>query len=147
MADDKLQEAVATLRSDLEKANTTNARLSEQMAIRDAKEMVREAMNKVSFPNVTKNRLIEQLAKNPPMKDGMLDKEAFAATITEAVKTETKYLESVLGKGQIRGMGPGEDDDEAEEDGEDKIEESLTESFSELGLSEQSSKIAAKGRD
>lgn len=143
----ELQEAVATLQTNNGTLTTQNARLSEQLAIRDAADMVKEALDKVfSLPNITKSRLIEQLAKNPPMKDGLLDKAAFAATIAEAVKTETKYLESVLGKGQIRGMGPGADDDEAEDGGENEVEESLQESFSQLGLSESASKIAAKGR-
>lgn len=148
MADEKLQEAVATLRSDLDTANTTNARLSEQLAIRDAKDMAREALSRASLPEVTKNRLIEQLAKNPPMKDGMLDKDIFAATITEAMKTEAKYLESVLGKGQIRGMGPGADEDEEGEEGEEGegFEEALAGSFADLGLGESAAKIAARGR-
>lgn len=142
----ELQESVATLQTNNQTLTTQNARLSEQLAIRDAKDMVERALEKVSIPDVTKNRLVEQLAMNPPMKDGLLDKETFAATIAEAVKTETKYLESVLGKGQIRGMGHGADEDDAEEDDENKVEESLTESFGALGLSERASKVAARGR-
>lgn len=134
----ELQEQVATLQ-------TQNARLNETMAIRDAKDMAREALASSALPEVTKNRLVESLSKNPPMKEGALDKDAFAKLITEAVSAETKYLESVLGKGQIRGMGPGADDDD-EEEGEGNVEEALTEAFSQIGLSEAGSKIAARGR-
>lgn len=141
-----LEEQVATLQTSNQTLTTHNARLSEALAIREAKDMVREALGNIDLPMITKTRLIEQLAKNPPMKDGLIDKGSFAAAIAEAVKTETKYLESVLGKGQIRGMGPGDDADNAEDDGDDKLEESLAESFGELGLSETGAKIAAKGR-
>jgi len=146
MAEEKLQEAVATLRSDLDKASTDNARLSEALALRDAKDMAREAVNAVNgLPDVTRARLIESLAKNPPMKDGSLDKEVFKNRIEEAVKAEIQYLEKVAGLGKIRGLGESAEDDDAEVD-EAKIEEDLTESFAALGLSEAGVKIAVKGR-
>jgi hypothetical protein len=143
----ELHDQVATLQTSNETLTTQNARLSEAMAIRDAKEMVKEALAATSLPDVTKARLIESLAKNPTMKDGTLDKEAFANVIQEAVKTEVKYLESVLGKGQIRGLGESQDEDGDDEDGDGKVEESLAESFSALGLSESGAKIAAKGHN
>jgi hypothetical protein len=144
----ELQDQVATLQTSNQTLVTNNARLSEAMALRDAKDMVKEALAATSLPDVTKARLIESLAKNPPMKDGALDKEACAKIIQEAVKTEIKYLEEVAGIGKIRGLGgsQGEDED-GEDDGTKKVEESLTESFNALGLSEAGAKIAAKGRN
>lgn len=143
----ELQEKVATLETNNQSLATNNARLSEAMALRDAKDMVKEALAAVaSLPDVTKARLIESLAKNPPMKDGVLDKEAFTKAIQEAVKAEVKYLETVLGKGQIRDLGESQNEDEEGEAADKKVEESLTESFSALGLSEKGAKIAARGR-
>ena len=145
MADEKLQEAVATLRSDLDKANANNARLNEALILRDAQDMVEKALKATSLPDITKSRLSESLAKNPPTKDGALDKDAFVKVIQEAVKNEVKYLESVLGKGQIRGLGESQNEEEEEETSE-KFEESLEKSFGDLGLSEAGAKHAAKGR-
>jgi hypothetical protein len=143
-----LQEKVAALETNNQTLVDSNARLSEAMAIRDAKEMVREAIDSLSsLPNVTKARLIEGLSKNPPMKDGVLDKEALPKLIQEVVKTEVKYLESVLGTGQIRGLGESKgDDDQSQETLESEVEASLTESFGALGMSEKGARIAAKGR-
>lgn len=145
MADEKLQEAVATLRSDLDQANANNARLSEALVLRDARDMVKEALDGVvHLPEITKKRLSETLSLNPPMKDGALDRAAFKTTIEETVKAEVQYLETVLGKGQIRGLGESQD---VEEEGtKGKVEESLEASFSALGLSETAAKHAARGR-
>lgn len=146
MADEQLKEAVATLQTQNETLATQNARMSVAMAIRDAKDMIREALGSLmSLPDVTKTRLVESLAKNPPMKDGALDRDMFKTAIEEAVKAEVKYLETVLGKGQIRGLGESQDVEEGEEASE-KVEESLEASFSALGLSETAAKHAARGR-
>jgi len=143
----KLNETVATLQTSNEALATQNARLSESMALRDAKDMVEEALKAITtLPDVTKARLIKDLAKNPPMKEGALDKEVFAERIQEAVKAEVKYLEQVAGIGSIRGLGESQGNEHDEEGDEKKVEESLAESFSALGLSETRAKIAAKGR-
>jgi hypothetical protein len=147
MADEKLNERVATLETTNQTLATANARLAEALALRDAKDMVKEALASiVNLPDITKARLIESLSKNPPMKEGVLDREAFTKAIQEAVKSEVKYLESVLGKGQIRGLGESTNDD-AQEETPEKLEESLAGSFAALGLSETAAKIAAKGRE
>lgn len=143
----ELQEKVATLETNGQALATDNARLKEAMALRDAKEMVREALGSLSsLPDVTKARLVESLAKNPPIKDGTLDREAFAKAIEEAVKAEVKYLEKVAGIGRIRGLGESDDGDDEDDEIGKKVEESLLESFSALGLSEAGAKSAAKGR-
>jgi hypothetical protein len=144
---EELQEKVATLETNNQTLATNNARLNERMAIRDAQDMVKEALQAISLPDITKARLIESLSLKGtlPLKDGLLDKETFKKTIDEAVKAESKYLESVLGKGEIRGLGESLSDNE-EGDDETKVEASLEESFKTLGLSEAGAKIAAKGR-
>lgn len=146
MADEKLIERVATLETTNQTLATSNARLAEALALRDAKDMVKEALAATTLPEVTKSRLVESLAKNPPMKDGGLDREAFATSIKEAVKAEIQYLEKLTGKGQIRGLGESANDDDEGEDDTTNVEESLQESFTALGLSETGAKIAAKGR-
>lgn len=141
----ELSEKVATLETNNQTLVTNNARLSEALALRDAREMVKEALKVTNLPEITINRLVESLAKNPPMKDGALDVQVFAPRIAEAVKAEAKYLEGLMGMGQIRGLGESQTQDDSEGDAT-KVEESLTESFSALGLGESTAKIAAKGR-
>jgi len=140
-----LQERLATLENNNQTLVANNARLNEALILRDAKDVVKEALAAVTaLPDITKARLAESLAKNPPVKDGALDKVAFTAAISEAVKNEVKYLESVLGTGQIRGLGESVND--GEEQTPETLQTSLEESFTAIGLSEAGSKIAARGR-
>jgi hypothetical protein len=135
MADEKLQEAVATLQAD-------NARLAERLALRDAKDTVREVLAGYQLPEATKDRLTESLTKSAPMKEGKLDADAFGKMITEAIKVETEYLTKTLGLGTIRGLGEGlngEVDEKA-------VDESLKESFATLTGSDTLGEKAAKGR-
>lgn len=141
----KLQEANATLQTQLDEAKANSARLTEAMAVREAKEALAQMLAKVGVPDATKVRLAESLCSNPPMKDGKLDKEAFKTKVEEAVKVEVKYLTEATGMGHIRGMGTSDEDDSRETDAK-KVEESLAESFAVLGLSEKAVQIAVKGR-
>src|SRR5690606_21715705 len=83
---------------------TELARLREATILREAREFVAASLP-ADLPQLTRTRLVESLAKNPPTKDGALDQEAFATQITEAVKAEVDYLASITGSGHIRGMG------------------------------------------
>lgn len=138
-----LQESVTTLQTNLSAVTDDNARLKETLALRDAKDTVREALHGLDLPDVTKARLLESLPKSAPMKDGVLDVEAFKTLISETVKNEVSYLTKAAGLGKIRGLGEAETPDE-EDEGE--VDEALAEAFSDLGLSEAGAKIAAIGR-
>jgi hypothetical protein len=144
MDEKELKEANATLQKELDKAKAENARLQEVLLLREAKDLAGAALAKSSLPEVTKRRLIESLAKAAPVKDGKLDKEAFAAAIAEAVTAEVKYLTEAAGLGKITGLGEGAEGDEDAND--DKIQESLEKSFKGIGLDEKAAKIAAQGR-
>lgn len=137
MAEDKkLEEANAALKNDV-------ARLQEVLALREAKDLVGASLAKIKIPDATKSRLAESLSQSAPVKDGVLDKDAFEKQIAEAVKAEVKYLVEAAGLGQIRGMGEtvkGEEFDEARAEGE------LTAAFAGMGLNESAAIIAAKGR-
>ena len=136
----ELQEANATLQTKLDEALATNARLTEALAMREAREVLVEVLSSARVPHVTKARLMEALSANPPMKDGKLDEAAFAESAGKAVKDEIAYLSEAAGLGRISGMGGGADgaDEQAGPD--------LAESFRALGLSESAAKIAASGR-
>lgn len=141
----QLQEANTTLQTNLDEVKASNARMQEALALRDAKDMVRETLSASTLPDVTKARLIEALFMNPPMKDGSLDGAVLKTRIEEAVKAEVKYLEQVAGVGRIRGLGESTTDEDAELD-EAKAQGELEGAFADLGLSEAGVKIAVKGR-
>jgi hypothetical protein len=96
----------------------------------------------VELPQITKDRLLRDLAGNPPVKDGGLDRETYKTKIAEAVKAETAYLVEVTGAGRISGMGSTQPAEPKPED----LAEALTGAFLAIGLSESTAKLAAKGR-
>ena len=117
----KLTEAegqVTTLTEANETLTKENAKLAEAIALRDAKDIITEAVNdkKHELHDATKERLIEALVKAAPMKEGKLDEESLTTLIEAEIKGAKEYLESIVKtKPGITGMGEssGTDDDEA----------------------------------
>ena len=96
----KLTEAdgkVITLTEANETLTKENAKLAEAIALRDARDIITEAVNdkKHELPDVTKTRLVESLTKAAPMKDGKLDGDALTALMAEAIKAEVAYIGSI----------------------------------------------------
>jgi hypothetical protein len=85
--------------------STELARLREILVLREARDYVVEVLAQREMPELTRARLVEQLAAKPVVKDGALDREAFKTAIEEAAKSELEYLAKISGQGQIRGMG------------------------------------------
>jgi hypothetical protein len=135
---EKLEEAQKALTEALERAQ----RAEEALVLREAQGVVSRELAKIEMPDVTRTRLQEALAKNPPVKEGALDEAALVAAVTEAATAEIAYLASVTGAGQIRGMGASTTVETTEAD----VATSLEESFARLGLGESARKIAAQGR-
>lgn len=143
----ELQEAVTTLQTQNASLTANNARMAERLAMRDARDLVQEALSGLQLPQATKARLISTLPAQAVIKEGELDQAAFKALVSEAVKAEVKYLTDTLGLGNIKGLGEAASDDEEGGEGEpENVEEALAESFAALGLSESAAKIAAQGR-
>ena len=138
-----LKESVATLQTNLGAVQDENARLKEGLAVRDAKDLVRNALAGYELPEPTKARLLESLPKLVTLKDGALDMETFNSKIKEAIKHEVAYLTQVGGLGKIKSLGESADD---EPEGEGEVGATLEEAFADLGLSEKGAKIAAAGR-
>jgi hypothetical protein len=88
---------------------------------------------------------VESLSANPPVKDGLLDTETYAARIAEAVKAEVDYLTKAAGygSGRIEGMGGAP---VVTERNADEIQAQMAEAFQDLGFSEAAAKSAARGR-
>lgn len=138
------------LEKELQEEKTKNTELAGQLAIlrrqmlmTEAGEFVALELAKVTLPEPVKGRLLRDLAKEPPIKDDNLDKDAFKTRIAEAVKEELTYIVSITGEGQITGFGesakvPAQTDEQAEA--------ALEKAFGRLGLKENVAKQAARGR-
>ena len=136
------QKEVADLTEAGEKRDTELARLQESAVMSEATTVAKELLGKVEhLPEITQSRMVESLAKAPPLKDGKLDRDAFATAIDEAAKSEIEYLAKLTESGKISGMGVGGgNDDEANQ-------KSLVESFTTiLGGDKGLAETAAKGR-
>jgi hypothetical protein len=128
----------------LREANRALLGRVDQLAARlleaDAREFVRERLAAVHLPEAARQRLAAALVPRAPARDGVLDREAFAAAIAEAAAAEARYLADA-GLGAIRGMGLPAGEVTAEE-AAGRLERALRD----LGLSESAAKIAAVGR-
>lgn len=156
--DSGLKEALSQAQVELKEIRDENARLSAENAehraeaaryreadiIREARDVATETVRGAGVPDLTKARIVESMAKNPPVKDDKLDKEALVASIEEAIKSEAEYLAKVVGAGRVTGLGKAEPI--ADEADARKIQESLGAAFRGLGLSESQAKAAAQGR-
>lgn len=142
----QFQEAMTRLETQNKELAAQASRLQEALLLRDARDLVREALKSASVPDVTKARLLEQLSANPPVNDrGELDKTAFAARIAEAVKVESDYLTQAAGygSGRIEGMGATPANVAVDNAA---VEAQMADAFTRLGLSESGVQAAVNGR-
>jgi hypothetical protein len=142
-----LQESNTAMTKRLEETERELARLREGDLLREARSLVTAALTGIDLPDVTRARLIESLAKNPPVKeDRTLDAEKLAESVKAAAAEEIAYLEKAAGygTGQIRGMGsagtPRAELDEA------KSGELMESAFARLLGSDSAAKVAATSR-
>ncbi len=133
------------------KLETENKRLAEALMLHEAGDVVAEMLADKQYdsvPDVTKTRLAESLAKNPVVKDGALDRDAFKEQVKEAVKAEMEYLAQITGAGRVTGNGPrtqGLGEAQVGENAED-LHKKRVERFKRQGLSEAAAEAAARGR-
>lgn len=139
---DELSESV---RQRLEAQDTELARLREAVVFREARDVATAAVARYDLPDVTRARLVESLAKNPPVTEAKtLDVEAFNTRVEETVKGEVEYLAKAagIGDGQVRGMGgSGQPEPISEAD----ASAALKSAFLDLGLTESAATQAAAG--
>ncbi len=148
-----LQESVTAKDTELkdlrEKATAAEAsaqRAGEALILREARDLAQTALAKVQLPDVTRARLVETIAANPPVKDGKLDTDAIGKTIEETYKAEVKYLTEATGAGSIRGMGSADGGSGPKDATIEESEKELARAFARIGLNESTAKIAAAGR-
>lgn len=97
----KLKEAGNTITA----LKTENARMSEALTLIEAKGFVESKVKDAKIPDITKARIVESLARVPPMKDGKLDTVTYTASIEAAIKSEAEYLAKIAGSGSVRDLG------------------------------------------
>jgi hypothetical protein len=128
---------------------TELARFRETALISEARDSVTFAIADTKYarvPDVTKARLVESIATNPPVNaDGKLDGAALTTRFDEAMKSEIEYIAKLTGRGDgtVNGLGSDVTIDEAELT---RTNADLENSFGRLGLSESGAKTAAAGR-
>jgi len=135
------QVALAESERKLSEANATNARLSEALLLRDARDFATAELASIDLPPISRTRIAESLAREPVVKDGKLDQDAYRAKIKETAKSEMQYLETATGRGAIRGMGTA-----APTSSDTQSMDRMARSFQDLGFSESAAKQAAAGR-
>ena len=139
-----LQEANAQLTKTVQEQAAQMARFQEAALLREAGEFVAVELAETAkdLPEITRARLLRDLAKAPVIKDGKLDEVAYKAQIADAVKGEREYIATLTEAGKITGMG-GNTNPPANDEASRKA---LVEAFKNAGLSEQEAAIAAAGR-
>jgi hypothetical protein len=106
--EEKLNEANAKI-ADLEtRLNEAERREREARLLQEARTLVVAKLAEAALPQPSRDRLVGQLAANPPTKDGALDADALATAVKEAADAEAAYLASVTGTAyRVTGMGGG----------------------------------------
>lgn len=131
-------------------ATTALARINEAQQLQEARTFAAGELRGVRLPEQTKARIVESIALNPPLKDGVIDREAYTATIKEAAKAEARYISSITGGSDIYGAGGEENLFESANGAavmdDEKYGAALTEAFSAFGMPEKQAAQAARGR-
>jgi len=147
---EELEDKLADSEKEKAEAKAESARLKEADLLRRAKDFVGGKLAEVEVADVTRNRLLEALSKNPPIVDGELDEKALEEQITTTVMDEVAYIAKVADSGSIRGMGSGSSGSGDEEADRESLKESYESKFMSEGKSPEEAKrmaeIAAAGR-
>ena len=144
------EQEIQSLREAAAKADrleTEVARMKERNLVADATAYATRSISDAGLPDVTKKRLIESLAKNPPATDkGDLDVAKFTALIETTVKEESAYLAEATNSGKVRNLGPAGTKPATEAFSDADVDKLLESSFGRLGMTESAAKVAAQGR-
>lgn len=143
---EELQTQLTEAQRQIEALQVANARLAEALVLRDARSLAAEVLAEATLPDVTRRRLLGQVASNPPVgEDGQLDALALRTRVQEAVNAETQYLAEAAGygAGRIQGLGGAQSGGQVDEAA---VQARMAEAFRSLGLSEAGAQAAVNGR-
>jgi len=97
-----LEEAQRLIDEGIAKATTP---LIERGLRLDAREEATRILEGVTLPSQAKVRITERAVAAMPRKDGALDVDKFREIVVNEAKAEGEYLASIMGSGQVRGLG------------------------------------------
>jgi len=87
----------------------SNRKLSQRLALREARDVATSELGLVRLPDATKTRLIERVVGMAPITaEGELDAIAYKKVIEAEVKDEAAYLSSLTGGQIVTGNGSGD---------------------------------------
>ena len=102
----EVQTELSEAQSTIAERDATIAKLQELALMREAHDFVQIALVEADLPDMTVQRLARELAANPPVEDGKLDKDAYKATIESAVEEAQAEIAAITGSdGKITGQG------------------------------------------
>lgn len=144
----KLQEGLAA-------AQVVNKQLLERALRGDAREEAARILKGVTLIEAAKERVIESVLRGaiPQTEAGALDTVKFKETVEAAAKAEGAYVASLIGSGQVRGLGvvqpqavdPKEAAAKAQQAADDRkaLRESAIKTYIDLGLPKAAAEAAA----
>lgn len=134
----------------------TSTKLRERAVRGDALIEANKILAPITLSEATKQRVVENVLRDVPLKDGELDMPKFAELVNAEAKREGAYVSSLTGGGRVTGMGPTSASGEPTETElkeakrarkEAKaIRESAVSTFMAFGMDEKAAKLAAEGR-
>jgi len=103
---EKAQSDLAEAQKQITEQGDVIRRLQERELLSQARQLVVTQLTETALPQLTRGRLADQLAANPPVTEsGELDRDALIAKVKEAAAAEAEYLAAVNGGNPVRGMG------------------------------------------
>lgn len=117
-----------------------------KIATQEATNVAAGIIAKVDMPQAARIKVLAEVLRDVPVKDGALDKPTFEAAVQKAADAEKAYLDQITGRGRVTGMGSGASEGASGSGGEAVTEAEMTAAFERIGLSEGAAKIAGAGR-
>lgn len=114
MSTEQLQEAqrrIAALEEEARNREAAVGRMQEQLLLREARDFVHGRLAQSGLPELTRLRLVRELATNPPLTEaGRIDEAAYGQRVDTAVQEAAAEVAAIasagaLAEGQITGMG------------------------------------------
>lgn len=141
----KLSEAnekITKLQEDLNNVTLERDRMRESVVTAQADTIIKGALAEAALPDITKERINKHVVATGVKltESGELDKNHLNTVLAETIKAEKEYLESIGSTSVVRGVGS------ADNNANNSNPDALIEAFKDMGMDEESAKIAANGR-
>lgn len=149
---DQLEESAALKEANDKAASERTKRRGreEALALREAGDIVRDALVEQKLHDITKKRLAETLIASAPTVDVddelKLDTDKFKTQVSEAINAAKAEIAAITGQGEVTTLGESGGEGMPSGDASVEPQEALVEAFRKLGFTEEAAKQAAIGR-